>query len=173
LRAPGMFQMSDRKVNRPLPATLLSPLIMRADFLICTSLVLGPMARFNRLSAQRICALSNERNIDWEEEPWEEVAQPAGGVLLQVEETGTGLQVINSELAALTQSDCTALLQSADLSDAQLSLTLCDDASIQGVCRLRPAQLGLTPRPCAARARAERALEEQRRADGCPVVSPR
>ena len=119
-----------------------------AGSLITVALTLTPSPRVGRPA---LCIRTSSDELElatWEEEPWEEVAQPAGGVFLHIE---TGDELTRAELAERTEVDCKALMESANLTNAQLSLTLCDDSTIQGAffcactCCSTQSQCPLTP----------------------------
>lgn len=81
-----------------------------------------------------------EVEATWEDVPWEEADRPLQepGVLLEVDDAA---ELLQPELGPLVEADCTALLESANLPDTQLSVTLCDDDAIRG------AASPSTPRP--------------------------
>ena len=59
-----------------------------------------------------------------DDQPWEEVEQVGGGVIMDVDEG------IDPGIGAHASDDVTALLKAANLSDAQVSLSLCNDEAI-------------------------------------------
>ena len=83
----------------------------------------GRLAPCTRALRARACAVEAAL-LSEVDEPWEEIDEVAGGVILDMDEglePGLGQQV---------SDDVTALLKGANVPDAQVSLTLCDDTTI-------------------------------------------
>ena len=83
-----------------------------------------PAAHLGRRS-QTHSSLADQQAAPWvDDQPWEEVEQVVGGVIMDVDEG------IEPSIGAEASEDVTALLKAANLPDAQVSLSLCNDEAI-------------------------------------------
>ena len=97
--------------------------VMRLDTLLVSAVSILPAAHLGRRSLT--CASLADPAALWvDDQPWEEVEQVVGGVILDVDEG------IEPSIGAEASDDVTALLKAANLPDAQVSLSLCNDEAI-------------------------------------------
>lgn len=96
---------------------------LRFDTLLTVSAVsILPAAHFSRRSPTHACLADAAAWV--EDQPWEEVDEVLGGVIMDVNEG------IDPSTGAEASDDVAALLKAANLPDAQVSLTLCNDEAI-------------------------------------------
>ena len=96
---------------------------LRYDTLLTVSAVsILPAAHFGRRSPTHACLADAAAWVD--DQPWEEVDEVLGGVIMDVNEG------IDPSTGAEASDDVAALLKAANLPDAQVSLTLCNDEAI-------------------------------------------
>ena len=96
---------------------------LRYDTLLTVSAVsILPAAHFGRRSPTHACLADAAVWVD--DQPWEEVDEVLGGVIMDVSEG------IDPSIGAEASDDVAALLKAANLPDAQVSLTLCNDEAI-------------------------------------------
>ena len=96
---------------------------LRLDTLLVSAVSILPAAHLGRRSPT--CASLADPAALWvDDQPWEEVEQVVGGVIIDVDEG------IEPSIGAEASDDVTALLKAANLPDAQVSLSLCNDEAI-------------------------------------------
>ena len=96
---------------------------LRYDTLLTvTAVSILPAAHFGRRSPTHACLADAAAWV--EDQPWEEVDEVLGGVIMDVNEG------IDPSTGAEASDDVAALLKAANLPDAQVSLTLCNDEAI-------------------------------------------
>ena len=97
---------------------------LRLDTLLISAVSILPAAHLGQRALPARVSLAEEAVPSLDDQPWEEVEQVAGGVIMDVDagiDPGIGTQA---------SDDVTALLKAANLPDAQVSLSLCDDEAI-------------------------------------------
>ena len=98
---------------------------MRLDSLFVAALSISPAAHLSgRRALHTLHASAEEPAWEGDDEPWEEIDEVVGGVILDVDEG------FEPDLGAQASDDVAALLKAVNLPDAQVSLTLCDDTTI-------------------------------------------
>ena len=119
------LDISGRSANSALLVSVLAAPVMRLryDTLLTVSAVsILPAAHFGRRSPTHACLADAAAWV--EDQPWEEVDEVLGGVIMDVNEG------IDPSTGAEASDDVAALLKAANLPDAQVSLTLCNDEAI-------------------------------------------
>ena len=103
-------------------AASILPAAHLGDTLLVSAVIL-PAAHLGRHLPTR-ASLVDEAAPWVDDQPWEEIEQVLGGVIMDVDEG------IDPSIGAEASDDVTALLKAANLPDAQVSLTLCKDEAI-------------------------------------------
>lgn len=104
-------------------AASILPAAHLGDTLLVSAVSIQPAAHLGRHLPTR-ASLADEAAPWVDDQPWEEIEQVLGGVIMDVDEG------IDPSIGAEASDDVTALLKAANLPDAQVSLTLCKDEAI-------------------------------------------